>query len=154
VRAVVQRVAHARVLVDGEVVGRCGRGMLVLLGVMRGDGDREARRLAERIGAFRFFEDSEGRMNESIVAARGSALVVSQFTLAADGRKGRRPSFDRAAPPEIALPLYEAFAAALEELGIPTERGVFGAEMVVELANEGPVTFVLDELPRETAPTA
>lgn len=147
-KAVVQRVAHARVLVDGQVVGSCGRGMLVLLGVLRGDGEQEALRLAERVGTFRFFADAEGRMNESIVAVGGSALVVSQFTLAADGSKGRRPSFDRAAPPEIARPLYEAFARALAAQGIPTEQGVFGAKMVVELANEGPVTFVLEESPR------
>ncbi len=146
-----QRVAHARVLVDGEIVGRCGRGLLVLLGVMRGDGESEARRLAQRIGSFRCFEDADGRMNESLVAVHGAALVVSQFTLAADGRKGRRPSFDRAAIPEVARPLCETFATALEALGIPTERGVFGAKMVVELVNEGPVTFVLDEAPQESA---
>jgi D-tyrosyl-tRNA(Tyr) deacylase len=145
VKAVVQRVSRAEVRVAGQTVGRCGRGMLVLLGVLRGDGTEQARRLAERIATFRFFEDEEGRMNASALDVGGAALVVSQFTLAADGRKGRRPSFDRAAPPEEAEPLYEAFVAALREHGLAVETGVFGAKMEVELVNAGPVTFSFEE---------
>lgn len=146
-KAVLQRVSRAEVRVDGTVVGRVGTGVLVLLGVMRGDGAAEAQRLAERVAAFRFFPDGEGRMNRSLGEAGGGALVVSQFTLAADGRKGRRPSFDRAAPPEVAEPLYRAFADALARLGVPVATGVFGARMEVELVNDGPVTFALDEEP-------
>lgn len=142
-----QRVSRACVRVEGEVVGRTGPGMLVLLGVMRGDGLREARRLAEKIARLRFFEDEAGRMNLSALDLGLSALVVSQFTLAADGRKGRRPSFDRAAPPAQAEPLVGEFVAALRELGMATETGRFGARMLVELENEGPVTFHLEEEP-------
>lgn len=144
-KAVIQRVSAARVLVGGEVVGEVGRGMLVLLGVMRGDGPREVQRLAERVARFRFFEDAQGRMNLAAAEVGGAALVVSQFTLAADGRKGRRPSFDRAAPPGEAEPLYEAFAAALRGLGLEVATGRFGARMAVELSNDGPVTFVIEE---------
>ena len=147
-KAVVQRVRGGAVRVDGEVVGRCGTpGFVVLLGVLAGDGEREADRLAERIARFRFFQDAEGRMNLDAGQAGASALVVSQFTLAADGRKGRRPSFDRAAKPALAEPLYERFAARLAELGLPVETGRFGARMEVELIGDGPVTFVLDEPP-------
>ncbi len=124
--------------------------MLLLLGVMEGDGEREAVRLAQRTAAFRFFEDEDGRMNRSALEAGGAALVVSQFTLAADGSKGRRPSFDRAAAPDVARPLVDAFVRALSEAGVPTETGVFGARMSVELVNEGPVTFLLEE-PRSSA---
>lgn len=151
-RAVVQRVTSARVVVDGAVVGAIERGFVVLLGVLKGDGEREAERLAERIARFRFFPLGERSMERSALDARADgvalgALVVSQFTLAADGRNGRRPSFDRAAPPAVAEPLYERFAARLDELGIPTARGRFGALMAVELVNDGPVTFALDEAP-------
>lgn len=149
-RAVLQRVRSARVVVAGETVGEVGLGMLVLLGVMRGDGAREAERLAERIARLRFFEDADGRMNLAARDVGAAALVVSQFTLAADGRKGRRPSFDRAAPPEEAEPLYERFVAILRELGLVTATGRFGARMSVELVNDGPVTFVLDEPPPGT----
>ncbi len=144
-RAVVQRVTNARVTVGEEEVGSSGYGMLVFLGVLTGDSEREAQRLAERIAHFRFFADDEGRMNLSVIDVGGQALVISQFTLAADGRKGRRPSFDRAAAPECAEPLYESFVSALRELGVPTETGRFGASMVVESANLGPVTFSLEE---------
>ena len=144
-RAVVQRVARARVLVDGEVVAEIGAGMLVLLGVMRGDGEGAARRLAEKIGHFRFFPDERGRMNRSAVECGLEALVVSQFTLAADGRAGRRPSFDAAAPPEIAEPIYERFVELLGQTGLLVRTGRFRQHMVVELANDGPVTFVLEE---------
>jgi len=147
VKAVVQRVGWARVRVDAEVVGECGPGMLVLLGVMRGDGPEQARRLAERIARFRFFRDEAGRMNVSAIDAGLGALVVSQFTLAADGRRGRRPSFDGAAPPERAEALYELFVERLRDLGLATDTGRFGAMMMVELANDGPVTFSLEEPP-------
>lgn len=133
--------------VGGAVVGEIGAGLLVLLGVLRGDGGRESRRLAERIASFRCFEDEQGKMNLSALETAAGVLVVSQFTLAADGRKGRRPSFDRAAPPDQALPLYDEFVSALRELGLTTATGRFGARMSVELVNEGPVTFVLEDAP-------
>jgi len=119
--------------------------MLVLLGVLVGDGEGQALRLAAKLARFRFFPDDEGRMNRSILDCGGEALVVSQFTLAADGRKGLRPSFDRAAPPEVAEALYQSFVAALEGEGVPCATGRFGALMEVELVNDGPVTFVLDD---------
>lgn len=143
-KAVVQRVARACVRAEGELVAEIGPGMLVLLGVLRGDDEATAARLAERVARFRFFADEEGRMNRSALDCGLPSLVVSQFTLAADGRRGRRPSFDRAAPPELAEPLYEAFVRALEELGLTTRQGRFGAAMAVELVNDGPVTFVLE----------
>jgi D-tyrosyl-tRNA(Tyr) deacylase len=145
VKAVVQRVRRACVRVDGRVVGEIDRGMVVLLGVMRGDGATQAQRLAQRIAAFRFFPDAEDRMNRSALEVAASALVISQFTLAADGRKGRRPSFDAAAPPQTAEGLYEGFVAALAATGLTTATGRFGARMEVELVGDGPVTFVLEE---------
>lgn len=151
-RAVLQRVSRAAVRVDGEVVGEVERGVLVLLGVLRGDGAREAQRLAEKVARFRLFEDADGRMNRSLLDEGHGALVVSQFTLAADGRKGRRPSFDRAAPPDEAAPLIDAFADALAALGVAVATGRFGARMEVELVNDGPVTFVLDEGPAGVGP--
>lgn len=149
-RAVVQRCHHARVIVDHETVGRVGPGAVVFLGVLAGDDPACARRLAEKIARFRFFEDDRGRMGRSILDLDGhepaaGLLVVSQFTLAADGRKGRRPSFDRAARPEAAEPLYEAFCGFLSELGVHVQTGRFGAEMTVDVSGDGPVTFVLDE---------
>jgi len=144
-KVVVQRVTRARVTVEGEEVGSCGYGMLVYLGVMRGDTGREAQRLAERIARFRFFGDAEGRMNLSALDVSGEALVISQFTLAADGRKGRRPSFDQAAAPELAEPLYRRFVELLQALGVPTRTGRFGASMEVESTVLGPVTFSLEE---------
>lgn len=150
-KAVVQRVSRAAVRVDGEVVGEVGAGMLILIGVLEGDGEREAQKLAERIARFRFFPDDAERMNLSALDLGFGALVVSQFTLAADGRRGRRPSFDRAAAPELAEPLYERFVAFLEALGLPCATGRFGAKMEVELVNDGPVTFVLDEEPASGA---
>ena len=146
-KAVIQRVAQAKVDVDGETVGQIGEGMLILLGVLRGDTENEARRLAEKIGRFRFFQDEDGRMNLSALELGHAALVVSQFTLAADGRSGRRPSFDKAAPPAEAEVLYEQFVADLRSLGLPVETGRFGAMMSVGLENAGPVTFVLEEQP-------
>lgn len=149
-KAVVQRVSRAAVRVDGALVGACGPGALVLLGVMKGDGEAEAEGLADRVARFRFFRDAEGRMNESLIDQAGEVLVVSQFTLAADGKKGRRPSFDRAAPPERAEELYEHFVRRLAALGLRVETGVFGAMMEVELTNDGPVTFLLEEPPPAT----
>ena len=144
-KAVVQRVARAEVRVEGEVVARIERGLLVLLGVLRGDDEARAVRFAERIALWRCFPDEAGRMNRSLVDVGGAALVVSQVTLAADGKKGRRPSLDEAAEPAVARALYERFAAALAERGVPCRTGVFGALMEVELVNDGPVTFSLEE---------
>lgn len=146
-KAVVQRVRRAEVRVDGQVVGRCGVGMLVLLGVMRGDDEARALALADKVARFRFFADDAGRMNLSALDVGAEALVVSQVTLAADGRKGRRPSLDAAAEPAQAEALYLAFAARLAELGLATATGRFGALMEVELVNDGPITFVLAEPP-------
>ena len=139
-RAVVQRVAQARVQPGGEI----GRGLCVLLGVGRGDGEEEAVRLAGKVARLRIFPDDEGRFDRSLLDVGGAALVVSQFTLIADTAKGNRPSFTDAAPPEEAEPLYERFCAELRELGVPVETGVFGAAMQLELVNDGPVTVVLD----------
>jgi D-tyrosyl-tRNA(Tyr) deacylase len=144
VRAVVQRVSSARVVVDGEAVGEIGAGLCVLLGVAREDGEVEATRLAGRIAQLRIFENEEGRFDRSLLDIGGAALVVSQFTLIADTTKGNRPSFTDAAQPERAEPLYEAFCAALRELGVRVATGRFGARMRVEIANDGPVTIVLD----------
>jgi D-tyrosyl-tRNA(Tyr) deacylase len=143
-RAVVQRVAEARVLVDGTPIAAIGGGLLVLLGVSRDDGAAEAERLAGKVARLRIFEDEEGRFDRSVLDQGGSALVVSQFTLIADTAKGNRPSFSHAARAEQAEPLYERFCAELAGLGVPVERGVFGARMRVELANDGPVTIVLE----------
>jgi D-aminoacyl-tRNA deacylase len=144
VRAVVQRVSSARVVIDGDVVGEIGRGLCVLLGVARTDGEAEAERLAGRIARLRIFENEEGRFDRSLLDVDGAALVVSQFTLVADTAKGNRPSFTDAAPPEQAEPLYESFCAALRELGVDVATGRFGARMSVELVNDGPVTIVLE----------
>jgi D-tyrosyl-tRNA(Tyr) deacylase len=143
VRAVVQRVSEARVTVAGECVAEIGLGLLVLLGVARGDSEADAERLAGKVARLRIFEDEGGKFDRSLLDVRGEALVVSQFTLIADTRKGNRPSFTEAAPPDEAEPLYDALCAALASLGVPVARGVFGARMVVELANDGPVTIVL-----------
>ena len=142
-RAVVQRVAWARVLVGGETVGEVGPGLCVLLGVARGDTAAEAERLAGRVARLRVFEDERGRFDRSLLDIGGAALVVSQFTLLADTAKGNRPSFSEAAPPEEAEPLYERFREALAALGAPVASGRFGARMSLELANDGPVTIVL-----------
>lgn len=152
-KAVVQRVARASVHVDEVQVGAIGAGCLVLLGVMRGDGEREVRELAGRIARFRFFVDEAGKMNLSALDLGREVLVVSQFTLAADGRRGRRPSFSGAAAPEQAEPLYRAFCDELERLGLVVQTGTFGAAMAVELLNDGPVTFVLEEPPTSSSGT-
>jgi len=144
VRAVVQRVAEARVCIDGEVVGEIGPGLCVLLGVAQGDDEASSERLAGRVGRLRVFENDEGKFDRSLLDTGGAALVVSQFTLIADTTKGNRPSFSDAAPPDLAEPLYERLCAALRELGVPVETGVFGARMRVELVNDGPVTILLE----------
>jgi D-aminoacyl-tRNA deacylase len=144
VRAVVQRVASARVRVGDEVRGEIGAGLCILLGVARGDTADDAARLAAKVARLRIFENADGRFDRSLLDADGAALVVSQFTLIADTGKGNRPSFSEAAAPEEAEPLYGAFCAALRELGVGVETGVFGARMAVELVNEGPVTIVLE----------
>jgi D-tyrosyl-tRNA(Tyr) deacylase len=143
-RAVIQRVSEASVTVEGAVVGRIGRGLLVLLGAGEGDGPAEAELLAEKIANLRIFPDDAGRFNRSALDAGAAALVVSQFTLYADTRRGRRPSFSGAAAPELAAPLVDAFAAALRARGLPVEMGIFGAHMQVALINDGPVTILLD----------
>ncbi len=145
-RAVVQRVASARVEVEGEVRGRIDRGLLVLLGVGRGDTRKEATWLADKIAGLRVFEDDAGKMNLSLEDVGGSMLVVSQFTLYGDCRKGRRPSFTGAAPPDEAERLYEVFVARLKEHGLPVEAGVFQAKMQVHLVNDGPVTLVVESI--------
>jgi D-tyrosyl-tRNA(Tyr) deacylase len=144
VRAVVQRVASARVEAEGDVTGGIGRGLLVLLGVAQGDTPKEAIWLADKIAGLRVFEDSEGKMNLSLEDVGGSMLVVSQFTLLGDCRKGRRPSFTGAAPPEEAGQLYQVFVERVREQGLPVETGVFQARMQVHLVNDGPVTLLLD----------
>ena len=146
-RAVVQRVASAEVRVAGEVQGRIGPGLCVLVGVARGDGEEAAARLAGKIARLRVFEDEAGRFDRSLLDVGGAALVVSQFTLVADTAKGNRPSFTEAAPPEEAEPLYLRVVEDLRALGVPVETGVFGARMEVELVNAGPVTIVLDVEP-------
>ena len=142
-RAVVQRVSGARVLVGGQARAEIGAGLCVLLGIAREDDTAAAERLAGRIARLRIFENDEGRFDRSLQDVGGAALVVSQFTLLADTAKGNRPSFIGAAPPEEAEPLYERFCEALRALGIEVATGVFGARMAVELVNDGPVTIVL-----------
>ena len=143
-RAVVQRVRGARVLVNGETVSAVGAGLCVLLGVAETDDETAADRLAGKVARLRIFENEEGKFDRSLLDTAGEALVVSQFTLIADTGKGNRPSFAGAARPERAEPLYEAFCAALEREGVEVRRGRFGARMLLELENDGPVTIVLD----------
>ena len=143
-RAVVQRVSEARVRVGGEVVGEIGAGLCVLLGVSHEDGEAEAARLADKVAKLRIFENEVGKFDRSLLDTGGHALVVSQFTLIADTAKGNRPSFSDAAPPEDAEHLYETFCAAIREAGVHVETGSFGAQMAVELVNDGPVTIVID----------
>jgi len=144
VRAVVQRVSRASVAVGGQVVGSIARGLVVLLGITHGDGPDHVAWMADKIAGLRVFSDEDGKMNLDLAAVRGGVLVVSQFTLYGDVSRGRRPSFVDAAPPDIAVPLYEAFIAALKERGLAVQTGEFGALMAVELINDGPVTLVID----------
>lgn len=149
-RAVVQRVSSARVSIAGEVSGEIGTGLLVLLGVAQGDTEADAQWLAEKIAALRIFEDDAGKMNRSLVDAGGGLLVVSQFTLFASTRKGTRPSFNDAAKPDLAIPLYETFLRLAEgATGRPVATGRFGAMMDVALVNDGPVTLIIDSRTRE-----
>lgn len=144
-KAVIQRVTHASVKVNGETVGSCGQGFLILLGVMAGDDEKEADKLVNKTVNLRIFEDENGKMNLSSLDIGGEMLVVSQFTLCADCTHGRRPSFTPSAPPDEANRLYEYFVCRLKENGIShVETGVFGADMKVELLNDGPVTIILD----------
>ncbi|MDZ7828607.1 MAG: D-aminoacyl-tRNA deacylase [Halofilum sp. (in: g-proteobacteria)] len=144
-----QRVARASIAVDEERIAAIGKGLLVMVGVERGDGEAQARRLAERLLGYRIFADAEGRMNESVADAGGSILLVPQFTLAADTRKGMRPGFSNAAHPDRGEALFEVLASAVADGGVPTERGRFGADMQVELVNDGPVTFLLQVAPAD-----
>ena len=143
-RALVQRVKYGKVTVAGETTAEIGAGLVILLGVGHGDGEAQAAWLAEKIANLRIFEDAEGKMNLSVKEIGGAALVVSQFTLYADAQKGRRPSFTNAALPEQARPLVERFAELLQAQGIAVGQGVFGAEMLVEIHNAGPVTIWLE----------
>ena len=143
-RVVLQRVSHASVSVDGEVVGSIDEGLLLLVGVADGDDGDTARRMAKKCAEMRIFTDDEGRFDRSLLDVGGAALVVSQFTLLADVRKGRRPSFVGAAGPDVASPICDEFSAALRDLGVVVQGGRFGAHMMVDLVNDGPVTIVVD----------
>jgi D-tyrosyl-tRNA(Tyr) deacylase len=147
-RACVQRVSRAKVTLPetGEVTGEIGHGILVLLGIRKGDSEQDVKFLASKVAQLRIFEDTEGKMNLGVLDVGGEALVVSQFTLYGDCRKGRRPSFTEAARPEIAQRLYEQFVTYLRELGISVATGAFQQEMVVELVNSGPVTLIVDSV--------
>ena len=143
-KVVVQRVSRASVTVDGAVTGAIAAGLLVLVGFAAGDGPAQIDWMADKLAGLRIFGDGEGKMNRDVREANGGLLVVSQFTLYGDARKGRRPSFVDAAPPPAAEPLYDAFVAALRERGLTIQTGVFGAMMAVELVNDGPVTLVIE----------
>ena len=143
-RAVIQRVRHARVSVDGRVVGEIGAGIVVLLGIGKGDSNENARYLAEKTAKMRIFDDANQKMNVSLLESRGAALIVSQFTLYGDLSRGRRPGFERAAAPAEANRIYEEYVVRLRSLGVPVQTGVFQAHMMVELENDGPVTILLD----------
>ena len=143
-RALLQRVKHGKVSVDEKPIAEIGHGLVILLGVGHADGEEQARFLAKKIATLRIFEDAQGKTNLSILDVGGSAIVVSQFTLYADTHKGRRPSFTDAALPEVAAPLVKKFAAFLAAQGVPTQTGEFGAHMLVEIENDGPVTIWLE----------
>ena len=143
-RVVLQRVQHGRVSIEGRKIAEIGPGVVILLGVGPADGEEQARYLVEKIVNLRIFEDDQGKINRSLLQVGGGAIVVSQFTLYADTRKGRRPSFTDAAPPEIARPLVERFAELLSAQGVPTQTGAFGAHMLVEINNDGPVTIWME----------
>ncbi len=143
-RVLVQRVRHGRVIVADQIIAEIGPGVVLLVGISPQDSDEQARYLAEKIANLRIFEDEEGKINRSLLDIEGQAIVVSQFTLYADTRKGRRPSFTEAALPEVARPLVDDFARLLTDRGVPTQTGEFGAHMLVEIANDGPVTIWLE----------
>ena len=143
-RAVIQRVIRGCVSVEGQALAEIGPGLVILVGIGPGDTEEYARSLAEKVANLRIFDDAQGKMNRSILEVGGEALVVSQFTLYADARKGRRPSFTEAALPAVARPLVERFAQYLHDLGVPAKTGEFGTHMVVEIINDGPVTLWLD----------
>jgi D-tyrosyl-tRNA(Tyr) deacylase len=144
VRVVLQRVSRASVTIEGRITGEIGAGILLLVGFTEGDDEETLRWMADKVVGLRIFSDDEGKMNRSLEEAGGAVLVVSQFTLYGDARKGRRPSFIEAARPETAIPLYERFVALLRASGRPVETGEFGAMMEVELINDGPVTLILE----------
>ena len=148
-RLILQRVSRAAVRVGDEVVGEIGRGLLILAGVERGDGPEQAAKAAAKLAGLRLFEDAEGKMNLNLSQVDGAVLLVSQFTLAASLNRGRRPSFERAAVPELAAPLIERLALELERRSLPVAQGRFGAHMEVDSVNDGPVTFVLELPPGE-----
>ena len=148
-KAVIQRVKQAKVQVEGRVAGEIGHGILVLLGVETGDGPRQAEWMAEKIVNLRIFADGQGKMNLALPEVKGELLAVSQFTLAGNCSKGRRPSFDTAAPPEEANRLYSYFMGKVWELGVPVQSGIFQADMEVSLVNDGPVTFILETPPQK-----
>lgn len=143
-KAVVQRVSASSVTVDGEQIAKIGRGLAVLLGIEKGDTTKDVNFLAEKIANLRIFEDDAGKMNLSVLDVHGEALVVSQFTLLGDCSKGRRPGFDKAASPDLADSLYNEFVEMLNACGVPVQTGRFGAKMLFDIANYGPVTFILD----------
>jgi len=143
-RVLIQRVSRASVTVNQQVVSEIGNGLLILLGVGHGDGEEQAQYLAEKVAHLRIFEDEQGKTNLSVLDVKGEAIVVSQFTLYADARKGRRPSFTDAALPEVAAPLVDRFVELLNRYGVPTRSGKFGEHMLVEIHNDGPVTIWLE----------
>jgi D-tyrosyl-tRNA(Tyr) deacylase len=143
-RALLQRITHAAVSVDGKVIGRSGPGLLILICAMQGDTEAQADKLAAKISKLRIFKDDAGKMNRSVLETGGSALVISQFTLAADTSRGNRPGFSDAASPETGDRLYQYFAKCLGALGVPVQTGEFGADMQVELLNDGPVTIWME----------
>lgn len=145
-RVVVQRVKHSSVAVDANIVGKINEGLLILLGIKNGDTQKDVTWLANKVVSLRIFEDENGKMNKELKEINGSILLISQFTLYGDCVKGKRPSFIEAAKPEIAIPLYEKFIDTLKNQGINVETGIFGADMKVDLLNDGPVTLVIDSI--------